>query len=61
LLQVAHMTRTPMPLYDTSLLGPLLLWMNNHFGKMINEQVMIVVVLVSSFLTLRRMHAAGLR
>lgn len=46
LIVVAHMTRTPMPLYDTSLLGPLLLWMNNHFGKMINEQVMIVVVLV---------------
>ena len=41
------MTRTPMPLFDTSLLGPFALWVNNQFGKVINEQVIMIGVLVS--------------
>ena len=41
------MTRTPMPLYDSTLLGPLALWLHNHFGKMIDEKVMLILVLVS--------------
>ena len=53
------MTRTPMPLFDTSLLGPFALWVNNHFGKVINEQFMIIMVLVSCSTAQRCMQGRG--
>lgn len=45
--QVAHMTRSELQLLDTSLLGPLLLFLNQYFNSFINEYFLLWVCMVS--------------
>jgi len=40
-LVVAHMTRSELQLLDTSLLGPLILFLNQYFGFLLNEYFLL--------------------
>lgn len=45
---ISHMTKMPMPLFDSILLGPFALWINNHTLRWISDQekVMLIIVMV---------------
>lgn len=45
-LVVAHMTSSELPLLDTSLLGPLLLFLNQYFNSLVNEYLLLWICLI---------------
>ena len=47
LCQVAHMTKSEMDLWDTGMIGPALLVVNQYFDCVISEHVVLWVCLVS--------------
>lgn len=47
LLQVAHMTKSEMYLYDTAFIGPALLFLDQYFNSFIDEYIVLWIALVS--------------
>lgn len=45
-LVVAHMTKSELQLLDTSLLGPLLLFLNQYFNSMVNEYLLLWICMI---------------
>nr|XP_039253659.1 choline/ethanolaminephosphotransferase 1-like [Styela clava] len=45
-LVVAHMTSSELPLLDTSLLGPLLLFLNQYFNSLVNEYFLLWICMI---------------
>lgn len=50
LLQVAHMTKNEMEYFDSALIGPLMLFLNQYFNFYISEYIVLWMCLVSFIL-----------
>lgn len=49
-VQVAHMTSSPMELFDIAMIGPTLLAVNIYFKCVINEYILLGVCFVSELI-----------
>ena len=50
-LQIAGMTKSPFPLFDYIMLGPLLALGNLYFGTMLPEYYLLVLIAVSQLVS----------